>query len=55
MKGGTIYYPSEIYAALHIEPFTEPPPVVAPRTGKAGPSHAVPPTALFGGHELDAD
>jgi imidazolonepropionase-like amidohydrolase len=55
MKGGTIYYPSEIYAALHIGPFTEPPPVVAPRTGKAGPSHAVPPAALFGGDELDAD
>ncbi|MCC6173217.1 MAG: amidohydrolase family protein [Gammaproteobacteria bacterium] len=31
MKGGTIYYPSEIYEALAIRPFSSPPPVQAPR------------------------
>ena len=29
LKGGVIYFPSEIYAALGIEPFTQPPPVMA--------------------------
>lgn len=35
MKGGTIYYPSEIYRALSIEPFAEPPPVREPADGEA--------------------
>jgi hypothetical protein len=28
LKGGYVYFPHEIYAALDIEPFTTPPPVL---------------------------
>ena len=31
MKGGTLYYPAEIYEALSIRPFAPPPPVQEPR------------------------
>lgn len=31
MKGGTLYYPAEIYDALSIRPFAPPPPVQEPR------------------------
>lgn len=48
MKGGTIYYPSEIYQALGITPFIAPPPAIVPAASED--SHAVhaPPSALFG-------
>lgn len=51
MKGGAVFYPSEIYDALNIVPFSTPPAVKPAReagTDKAG----APPAALFG-HELD--
>ncbi len=35
VKGGTIYYPSEIYRALDIEPFAAPPPVTVPEDARA--------------------
>jgi imidazolonepropionase-like amidohydrolase len=51
VKGGTIYFPSEIYAALGIEPFTQPPPVkdVDPKlTVSEGDENAQGAGAMFG-------
>jgi imidazolonepropionase-like amidohydrolase len=30
LKDGAVYYPSEIYSALGVAPFADPPPVIAP-------------------------
>ncbi len=51
MKGGAIYYPSEIYEALSIKPFSSPPPV---REAKIAAADAgTPPAALFDSHGVD--
>jgi imidazolonepropionase-like amidohydrolase len=51
MKGGAIFYPSEIYSALNIAPFSTPPAITVPRHSNEDKS-GTPPSALFG-HELD--
>jgi len=48
MKAGTIYYPSEIYRALGIAPFTAPPPVQSPAAPEDHHAIQAPPSALFG-------
>lgn len=50
MKGGAIYYPSEIHAALNITPFSTPPAITLPHPAEEDKASA-PPAALFG-HEL---
>lgn len=54
MRGGAIYYPSEIYEALGIAPFAAPPKVAEPTTIQ-GESNAPHPDALPGpaGHDHD--
>ena len=47
MKGGAIYYPSEIYAELKIAPFSVPPKTTVPVQSNEG-AQGAPPTALFG-------
>jgi imidazolonepropionase-like amidohydrolase len=51
MKGGAVFYPSEIYTALNIAPFSTAPKVTVPRQSRETAPSA-PPHALFG-HELD--
>lgn len=51
MKGGAIFYPSEIYTALNITPFSTPPEIRVPRQSHDETLGARP-RALFG-HELD--
>jgi hypothetical protein len=46
MRGGAMYFPSEIYAALGITPFATAPTIVLPKP--TGDSNATPPLALFG-------
>jgi hypothetical protein len=47
MRGGAVYFPSEIYAALSITPFATAPKIVLPSL-TAGDPNATPPAALFG-------
>jgi imidazolonepropionase-like amidohydrolase len=51
MKGGAIFYPSEIYTVLNIMPFSTPPEITVPRQSH-DETLGAPPRALFG-HELD--
>lgn len=55
MRGGAIYYPSEIYQALGVTPFAAPPKVTPPH-GKTGDTNASGATSLFGAtgdHDFD--
>lgn len=52
MKGGAVYFPSEIYTALGIEPFIGPPPVRQPT--KVAASEPSGPRVGFG-YEIDLD
>ncbi|TWB39625.1 amidohydrolase family protein [Nitrospirillum pindoramense] len=52
MKGGAIYYPSEIYQSLSIKPFADAPPVTAPKAD-AGPGDSLGAPGLFGGGHDD--
>jgi imidazolonepropionase-like amidohydrolase len=38
LKGGTVFFPSEIYESLGISPFASPPHLIAPATSGAGRS-----------------
>ncbi|MDE1150656.1 MAG: amidohydrolase family protein [Azospirillaceae bacterium] len=53
MKGGFIYYPTEIYQSLSIKPFTDAPPVTLPAKGVTGPGDTVGVPAMFGGGDDD--
>lgn len=51
MRGGAVYFPSEIYTALSIAPFATAPKIVLPAP-VPGDINATPPAALFGNTDL---
>ncbi|MBB6250849.1 amidohydrolase family protein [Nitrospirillum iridis] len=52
MKGGAVYYPSEIYQSLSIKPFADAPPVTVPAPS-AGPGASLGVPGMFGGGHDD--
>ncbi|TWB52828.1 amidohydrolase family protein [Nitrospirillum viridazoti] len=53
MKGGAIYYPSEIYQSLSIKPFADAPPVTAPKVVEGAGDSLGAPGLFGGGHDDD--
>ena len=47
MRGGAVYFPTEIYENLSVKPFTTAPSVTVPEKTKTGDENDAPPAYLF--------